>query len=147
MIFSLCVTFFFNNSKGIKKIEDDLIETSLIFPIFKSQASFTRLIRIQVTDSLLIPSSKKVLFFTEKEKFTTEVCFRHTYTNIEILDNITEVLMKSWRNSGKQQSYSKKLGLWKKSADKKKTNYLQPTVNFSNFLKLTFFFFQTFHVL
>lgn len=46
-------------------------------------------------------------------------------------------------NKGTQQSYSKKLGLWTKSSDRKKTNYLQRTVDFSNFVKPILFFSNT----
>ena len=57
----------------LRKIEYENVEGVIFVPLFTTQAWFTRLTRILVSDPLLFPPSKKALYFPYMKKIIPEI--------------------------------------------------------------------------
>ena len=78
---------------------------------------------------------KKHYISLKKEKHTRNAnyktaglsCFRQSFQNKGLPEDITEILLQSWRD-GTRQSYDSKITLWTTFCDEWKIDYMQPSV-------------------
>ena len=89
-------------------------EGVIFVPFLTTQTLFSRLTRILVSDPLLLPPSKKDLYFPDRRKTIPKIpsvkllassCTRKSYQDKGIPDQVTDPLIHPWR-WGTQQNYN-----------------------------------------
>jgi hypothetical protein len=121
----------------LQKIEIDRAEMILVALMWNTQHWFTKMLKLLVTDQIILPPAQMILSFplgtreNSPVKETETLCMqtiRQLLRQRGIPQESSEIIISSWRSSTKQQ-YWVYFEKWMCFCERRKIDYFQPSVN------------------